>query len=48
MTPRSLLIRQAFFGLFHSEALSEAGVENYRTWIISAVSRILCKRILHG
>lgn len=35
MTPRSLLIRQAFFGLFHSEALSEAGVENYRTWIIS-------------
>jgi len=35
MTPRQLLTRFSFSGLFQSEVLSESGVESYRAWIIS-------------
>lgn len=35
MTPRQLLTRYSFQSLFRSEALSEAGVDGYRAWVIS-------------
>lgn len=42
MTPRQLLTRFSFQSLFRSEALSEAGVENYRAWIISIAVAFVC------
>lgn len=41
MSPRALLVRQFFWGLFRSEAFSEAGAGGYRTWLISAVSAFI-------
>ena len=35
MTPRQLLTRYSFQSLFRSEAMSEAGVDAFRAWLIS-------------
>jgi len=40
MSPRRLLIEHFFAGMFRSEMLSEAGIENYRTWLISAAAAL--------
>lgn len=42
MTPRQLLTRFSFHDLFRSEALSEAGMENYRAWVISVGVAFVC------
>lgn len=42
MTPRQLLTRYSFQSLFRSEALSEAGVDAYRAWLLSIVIALVC------
>lgn len=42
MTPRQLLTRYSVQSLFRSEAFSEAGVDGYRTWILSVGIALFC------
>lgn len=42
MTPRQLLTRYSFQSFFRSEAMSEAGVDAFRTWLISIGIALVC------
>lgn len=42
MTPRQLLTRYSFQSFFRSEAMSEAGVDAYRAWLISIGIGLVC------
>lgn len=45
MTNRQLLIRYSFQSLFRSEAMSEAGIDAYRAWLISVAVALVCFHI---
>ena len=45
MTPRQLLTRYSFQSLFRSEAMSEAGIDAYRAWLISIAVALVCFHI---
>jgi hypothetical protein len=42
MTPRQLLTRYSFQSLFRSEAMSEAGIDAYRAWLMSIGIALVC------